>query len=58
MVNLIEDEKDGYTIRSDLMKDGEKLQCRDDQDMQIQKDGDGVILIKKCYTSQPFSKTR
>lgn len=55
--NLIEDESEnGYTIRSDLMEDGQSLECRDDKDMHVQKDGDGVILTKKCFVSKCFSK--
>jgi hypothetical protein len=55
--SLIEDEnQEGYTVRSDLMKQGEKVDCRDDKDMQIQKDGEGVILIKKCFLRNCFSK--
>jgi len=56
MVELIEDEDNGYTLRTDLMKDGETLQCRDDADMHIIKDGNSVVLVKKCYQAKPFSK--
>ncbi len=55
MVSLIEDEiGNGYTIRSDLMKDGDTLQCRDDSDMHIKKEGEGVVLIKKSFRKNCF----
>lgn len=58
MVNLIEDEENnGYTIRSDLMKDGEILQCRDDNDMHIIKEKDSVILVKKSFSNNCFNKS-
>lgn len=57
MSSLIEDEnKDGYTIRSDLMKDGDKILCKDDNDMHIQKEGNSVILVKSCFVKNPFIK--
>lgn len=56
MVELIEDESNGYTLRTDLMKDGETLQCRDDADMHIIKDGNSVVLVKKCFKNECFSK--
>lgn len=58
LVELIEENEDGYTMRSDLMKDGESLQCQDDNDMHIKKEGDSIVLIKSCYSKQPFSKSR
>jgi len=55
MTNLIEDEfNDGYTIRSDLMLDGESLQCRDDKDMHIKKDGNEIVLVKKSFSKNCF----
>jgi len=57
MVNLIEDEtKDSYTIRGDLMKDGDMLQCRDDKDMHVKKQGNTIILVKKSHQIFPFKK--
>lgn len=57
MKNLIEDVSDtAYTIRSDLMQDGETLQCRDDSDMHVIKEGNSVVLVKKCFKNECFSK--
>ncbi len=57
MVNLIEDEsKNSYTIRSDLMKNGDILQCKEDNDMKVLKKGDIIILVKKSFTNNCFKK--
>jgi len=57
VVELIEDEFDnGYTIRTDLMQDGDIIQCRDDSDMHVKKEGNSVILVKKCFKNHCFSK--
>lgn len=57
MVNLVEDENDkGYTIRSDLMEDGESIECIEDHDMHVRKEGDSVVLVKKCFSNNCFSK--
>ena len=45
-----------YTIRSDKMKKGEILECKDDPDMSIVKQDGKVSLVKKCYVKQPFVK--
>jgi len=54
---FIEDETvQGYTIRTDLMKNGDIIECRDDPDMCIKKEGDEILLVKKSYSSHPFRK--
>jgi len=57
MSNLIEDETpDSYTIRTDKLGDGETLQCRDDADMTVKRVGNDIILVKKCFSNNCFSK--
>lgn len=54
---FIENEtEDGYTIRTDKLKDGQTIQCKEDSDMYVKKDGDSLILIKKSYSSNCFAK--
>lgn len=56
-MNFIEDETDdSYTIRTDKLEDGETLQCRDDPDMHVKKEGDSIVLVKKCFSNNCFSK--
>ena len=56
MTIFIEDEsEDGYTLRTDLLKEGEKIQCQDDGDMHVKKEGEAVILVKKCFQKNCFS---
>lgn len=56
-MSLIEDEtNDSYTIRTDKLEDGEILQCRDDNDMRVKKEGDSIVLIKKCFKNNVFIK--
>lgn len=58
MSNLIEDETpESYTIRTDKLGEGESVQCRDDADMSVKKEGDSILLIKKCFRNDCFSKS-
>lgn len=55
--SLIEDRNSlGYTIRTDLMKEGQVVQCEDDKDMCIKKIHGEIILVKKSFTNNCFSK--
>jgi hypothetical protein len=57
MSNLIEDETEtSYVIRTDKMKEGDSLECRDDHDMMIKKEGKSILLTKKCFFKNCFSK--
>ena len=58
MNDLIEDETpDSYTLRTDKLVDGESIQCRDDADMYVKKEGDSILLVKKCFRNDCFSKS-
>lgn len=57
MSDLIEDETpDSYTIRTDKLQEGESVQCRDDRDMSVKIEKGSVLLIKKCFRNDCFSK--
>ncbi len=51
-----ETEGSNYEILIDKLKDGEAITCRDDKDMTIEKSNDGVVLTKKCFIRNCFSK--
>lgn len=57
MSNLIEDESEtSYVVRTDKLQEGESLECRDDKDMSIKREGNSILLTKKCFLKNCFSK--
>lgn len=47
--------KKDYVIRTDKMPPGESIACIDDSDMEIIKQGDGsVVLKKRCFNQKCF----
>ena len=46
----------GYTIRTDKMTDGQTIECQDDKDMYVKKIGEEIILVKKSFRNDCFSK--
>ena len=56
-MSFIEDETpDSYTVRTDKLEKGGTIQCRDDHDMSIRKEPDGLVLVKKSFKNNCFSK--
>ena len=46
-----------YTIHAEKLKSGDSVQCPYDKDMQIQKNSDGTVMVKKkCFKKSPFKQ--
>ena len=59
MTERIEDiHDDGYTIRTDQMREGEIVECVEDSDMHVKKEEGWVVLVKKCFSNNCFSKNK
>lgn len=55
MSYIEEESEDSYTIRTDILEEGQAVVCRDDKDMVVKKSGNSVILVKKCFKKDCFS---